>query len=88
MTTQDFHNAMKTHCMEANAGCESCCMRLYCYTPFCEKTDSMVREVVKFLNLEQNCTEDRDCSDHYNEDARRRCPCSMDMTTALGYEPH
>ena len=79
---------MKAHCIRMNAECENCCMRLYCYTPPCEKTDSMMANVISFLATENDCTGSDDQSDRHTETVRMQCPCNMDMSTALGYEPH
>ena len=84
----DFYMAMKAHCLQMKAQCENCCMRLYCYTPPCEKTDSMMANVISFLTTENSCTGSENHSDHHTEIAQMPCPCSMDMSTALGYEPH
>lgn len=84
----EFHRAMKAHCIRMNAECENCCMRLYCYTPPCEKTDSMVANVISFLATAQSCTGNENHSDHCTGAVQMPCPCNMDMSTALGYEPH
>lgn len=84
----DFHEAMKAHCIAADRNCEACCMRLYCYTPPCEKTDSMVKNVLSFLESQHIRTDCDSHSDRHTESDPMPCPCSMDMSTAIGYEPH
>lgn len=90
MDIMDFYHAMKTHCKNAKAKCENCCMRLFCYTPPCEKTDSMMEKIISFLALssEHNRTESDNHSVHHSEPVQMPCPCNMDMSNALGYEPH
>ena len=88
MDTIQFHKELKQHCKEQIDGCEKCCMRLYCYTPFCEKTDYMVEEVIAYLDIAHNRTEDCNHSSHHSGSHRMPCPCSLDMSTAPGYEPH
>lgn len=83
-----FHSELKQHCKEQKGGCEKCCMRLYCYTPFSEKTDYMVGEVIAYLDIEHNRMGDCNHSDRHTSDPRQMCPCNMDMSTALGYEHH
>jgi len=80
-----FYRALKAHCSQAKAECETCCLRLYCYTPPCERTDSMMEKVISFLDLEQNHTEGHERSGHYNCVHQLPCPCTLDMTTALGF---
>ena len=87
MLCMDFYRAMKEHCIRMNAECENCCMRLYCYTPPCEKTDSMMANVISFLATAQSCTGNENHSDHCTGAVQMPCPCNMDMSTALGYEP-
>lgn len=87
MLCMDFHRAMKEHCIRMNAECENCCMRLYCYTPPCEKTDSMMANVISFLATAQSRTGNENHSDHCTGAVQMPCPCNMDMSTALGYEP-
>lgn len=86
MDAIQFHNELKQHCKEQKDGCEKCCMRLYCYTPFCEKTDYMVNEVIAYLDIAHNRMEDCDHQDHCTSDRLQMCPCNVDMSTALGYE--
>lgn len=86
MDTLDFHRELKEHC-KAQEGCEKCCMRLYCYTPFCEKTEYMVNEVIAFLDIEHNRTEGCGHSDRHSGSRPMPCPCNLDMSSALGYEP-
>ncbi len=87
MDTIQFHKELKQHCKEQIDGCEKCCMRLYCFTPFCEKTYYIVREVIAYLDIAHNRTEDCNHSIHHSGSHRMPCPCSLDMSTALGYEP-
>ena len=87
MLCMDFYREMKEHCIRMNAECENCCMRLYCYTPPCEKTDSMMANVISFLATAQSCTGNENHSDHCTGAVQMPCPCNMDMSTALGYEP-
>lgn len=86
MDAIQFHNELKQHCKNQIDGCEKCCMRLYCYTPFCEKTDYMVGEVIAYLDIAHNRMEDCNRQDHCTSDRLQMCPCSVDMSTALGYE--
>ena len=88
MKQMEFHKAMKAHCIRMNAECENCCMRLYCYTPPCEKTDSMMETVISFLATEHIRTGSENRSDHCTGSVQMPCPCNMDMSTALGYESH
>ena len=83
----EFHREIKAHCIRMNAECEKCCMRLYCYTPPCERTDYMMENVISFLAIENDCTGSESHSDHRTETVQMPCPCNMDMSTALGYEP-
>lgn len=87
ITALEFHEAMKAHCIAADKNCEACCMRLYCYTPPCERTDSMIRNVLSFLESQHIRTECGSRSDRHTEIDPMPCPCSMDMSTAIGYEP-
>lgn len=87
MDIMKFYQAIKTHCKNAKDGCENCCMRLYCYTPPCEKTDSMMEKVISFLSIEHNHMESDNHPAHCNAPVQMPCPCSMDMSNALGYEP-
>lgn len=87
METKEFHRAMKEHCQSVQAECQNCCMRLYCYTPPCEQTDGMIDNIISFLSIEQNHTEADSHSDRHSVADRMPCPCSMDMSSALGYEP-
>lgn len=88
MLQMDFHRELKQHCINEKAECEKCCMRLYCYTPPCERTDFMMQEVIEYLNIENNRMEDCNHLDHYNKNHLKKCPCSMDMSSALGYVSH
>ena len=88
MKQMEFYKAMKAHCTHMKAQCENCCMRLYCYTPPCEKTDSMMANVISFLATAQSCTGNENHSDHCTGAVQMPCPCNMDMSTALGYEYH
>lgn len=85
MDAIEFHKGLKQHCIQTG-GCEKCCMRLYCYTPPIERTEYMVNEIIAYLDIENNHTEDCSRSDHCTSDRLRKCPCSVDMSTALGYE--
>jgi len=82
----DFYRALKSHCIAENADCTKCCMRLYCYTPPCERTDSMMEKVIEFLNIEHSHTESQDQKDRYICSHVPDCPCDIDMSTAIGYE--
>lgn len=88
MELHDFHTALKGHCKKMNAECEVCCMRLYCYTPPCEQTNFMLDKVISFLEKTPIHTGSHDRSDHYNGIFHPPCPCNMDMSSALGSEPH
>lgn len=88
MDVLKFHQAMKNHCLAENANCEKCCMRLFCYTPPCEKTDSMMETVMAFLSSPQSCTGSDSHSARHSAADQMPCPCNMDMSSALGYEPH
>lgn len=88
MKQMEFYKAMKAHCTQMKAQCENCCMRLYCYTPPCNMTDFMLDKVISFLATEHSCSGNENHSGHCNEAAQMPCPCSMDMSSALGYEPH
>lgn len=85
MDLMEFFRDMKAHCLSMNAECVKCCMRLYCYTPPCELTDSMVEKVTSFLG-EHNHTEGHNHSDHHSEVVQMPCLSGMDMSTALGSE--
>lgn len=54
MDAKEFHAAMREHCETAKAECQNCCMRLFCYTPPCERTDGMIDVVTSFLTLEHS----------------------------------
>lgn len=78
----DFYRAMKQYCKDKQCECTSCCLRLYCYTPPCERNDEMMVQVIQFLNEHM----DMDCSthpDHYNV-CERPCVLDLNMTDALG----
>ena len=81
-----FYRALKQHCINEKADCTKCCMRLYCYTPPCERTDSMMEKVIEFLEIQNNHTESENHSDRYKCVHQPPCPCNVDMSTALGYE--
>ena len=85
MEQVDFYRAIKDHCSRENADCEKCCLRLYCYTPPCEVTDSMMEKVISFLDLEQTRMEPQDHSGHYNCVHQMQCPCELYMNGALGF---
>ncbi len=90
MTQIDFHRAIKRHCIAAakssgEAGCEACCLRLYCYTPPCERTDAMMGHVIQYLSNGRNRTDCPDGSDHYIYH-QQPCPCTLDMSSALGFD--
>ena len=83
----DFHRAIKQHCIQAG-DCTKCCLRLYCYTPPCERTDSMMQKVIDFFEAD-NLNSRKEChnhSDHYIGVRQMECPCNVDMSTAIGYE--
>lgn len=84
MEQMDFYRAMKAHCQNMKAECENCCMRLYCYTPPCEITDSMMDKVISFLATEHDHNESQNHSDRRSGVVQMPCPCSMDMSSALG----
>ena len=83
-----FYRAIKQHCIQEKADCTKCCLRLYCYTPPCERTDSMMEKVISFLAIPHSDMEADSHSDHYTCAHQPPCPCSLDMSSALGYEPH
>lgn len=85
MDTMQFHKELKQHCIKAG-DCEKCCMRLYCYTPPIERTEHMVNEIISYLDIENNRMEDCNHSNHCTSDRLQKCPCNVDMNTALGYE--
>lgn len=82
-----FYRAIKQHCIEMDSDCTKCCLRLYCYTPPCERTDSMMDKVISFFDNEHIHKEYHNHSDHYTC-VHLTCPCNLDMSNALGYEPH
>lgn len=88
MEQKEFYRAMKDHCQSMNAECENCCMRLYCYTPPCNMTDFMMDKVISFLATEHSHSGNENHSDHRSESVQMPCPCSMDMSSTLGYEHH
>lgn len=88
MDQMEFHRAMKKHCQNYNAECENCCMRLYCYTPPCDQTDKMIENVISFLATENIHTGADNHFDHHTSVHQMPCPCNLDMSNALGYEPH
>ena len=88
MDQLDFYRALKRHCIQ-ESDCTKCCMRLYCYTPPCEQTDSMMEKVIAFLDDSQQIHKVSDsCSDHCTSVRQMPCPCSLDMSTAIGCESH
>ena len=88
MTAVKFHRAMKAHCTAAEVDCENCCMRLYCYTPPCERTEGMMEMVMEFLNQDnlRNRSVPDEGSDHHTAAHQMPCPCNLDMSSALGCE--
>ena len=83
MDQLDFYRALKRHCIQED-DCTKCCMRLYCYTPPCEQTDSMMEKVIAFLDDSQQIHKVSDsCSDHCTSVRQMPCPCSLDMSTAF-----
>lgn len=82
----EFYRAIKQHCIDEKADCTKCCLRLYCYTPPCECTDSMMEKVIGFLEEQHSSTECQDQTDHYTCVHLPQCPCNMDMSSAIGYE--
>ena len=87
MDQYDFYKALKEHCQKTQ-DCENCCMRLFCHTPPCDVTDRMMKSVIIFLMPDYNCMDSPTCLDRYKEAFEQPCPLSLDMTNALGYEPH
>lgn len=81
----DFYRELKQHCIQAG-DCTKCCLRLYCYTPPCERTDSMMEKVIDFLDISHNRKEFHNHSDHCSDVRQMPCPCDLDMKNALGYE--
>lgn len=77
-----FYRALKQYCIDHSADCANCILRLYCYTPPCEKTDSMMEKVISFL--EEWCTRKgiQIQSDHYTC-VHPPCPRTLDMSTTL-----
>lgn len=69
-----FHRALKQHCVEEKADCTKCCLRLYCYTPPCERTDSMMEKVISFLEIQHSKKVADDHSDHYTCVHQPQCP--------------
>lgn len=45
-----------------------------------------MEKVITFLELEHNHIENHGQTDHYKCDDQMPCPCTLDMSTALGYE--
>lgn len=86
----EFYRALKEYCTWKSKGsdvnCEDCCLRLYCYTPPCARTDDMMNLVINFLALEQTRMGGHVHLDHYNAHRQPECPCTLDMTTALGWD--
>lgn len=87
MDCKEFQEKMKQHCEQQENGCPQCCMRLYCYSPPVERTEYMLNEVIAYLDLEKsnNCNEIQTHSFHHNS-REMVCPCTLDMSSALGYE--
>lgn len=86
MDMLEFHHAIKGRCVERSADCTACDLRLFCYTPPCERTDEMMELVTEILTSQQSRTESQNHSDHRNGGPRLPCPCEMDMSSAPGYE--
>lgn len=59
-------------------------MRLYCYTPPCERTDEMMVQVIQYLD-EHMDMDDSIRQDHYSV-YERPCVLDLNMTGALGFE--
>lgn len=87
MHVNTFHDKMKQHCEQQSDGCPKCCMRLYCYSPPVERTEYMVNEVIAYLELENknNYNEIQTHLLHHNS-REMVCPCTLDMSNALGCE--
>lgn len=86
-----FYRNLKQHCTDQNAECTKCCLRLYCYTPPCERTDAMMEKVIEFLVETQNNRNGHSQNhekDHYTCRHQPECPCNMDMSSAIGCEHH
>ncbi len=88
MEQVSFFKAIKKHCIDQDADCTKCDLRLYCYTPPCELTDYMMQKVISFLEIQRNNIGNESHSDHRTSEHQRPCPCKLDMSSALGYEPH
>lgn len=83
----EFYRAIKQHCIQKKADCVKCCLRLYCYTPPCERTDSMMEKVIDFLDIPNSHTDYHNHSDHYICVHQPPCPCDLDMNNAIGGGP-
>lgn len=78
----DFYRALKKYCRDKGADCKNCCLRLYCYTPPCERTDEMMVQVIQYLS-EHTDRDPPTRSDHYTV-CERPCVLDLNMTGALG----
>ena len=74
----DFERAIKRHCVERKAECPQCDLRLYCYTPPCERNDSLVKSVIQFF--------EQDNDRYVALEHSLECPMKMDFRGAVGYE--
>ena len=81
----DYYDALKSHCHERvdHGGCEQCDLRLFCHTPACALTDEMLSMVIDFV-YEHTSRDDPTHSDHCKELFDWPCPCTLDMSNALG----
>jgi hypothetical protein len=86
-TIMDYYSALKSHCInrQKDGGCGQCDLRLFCHTPACVLNDEMLNMVIDFVYERM----DRGVpihSDHCKELFDWPCPCTLDMTSALGSE--
>lgn len=80
----DFYKALKQYCKDKRAECQNCCLRLYCYTPPCERTDEMMVQVIQYLGEHMDRdSPTRPC--HYTV-YERPCVLNLNMTGALGFD--
>ncbi len=86
MNQIDFYRALKQYCINKQADCTQCCLRLYCYTPPCTRTDDMMAQVIQYLD-EHTGMDYSAHQDHYSV-CERPCVLNLNMSGALGSDPN
>lgn len=74
----DFERALKRHCIKHGAECGNCDLRLYCFTPPCERTDAMMLSVIEYLR--------QDTDEYVALQHQPDCPLEIRFEGAVGYK--